>query len=585
MALETEPSPLKKNAEVQELDQVIIRFAGDSGDGMQLTGSMFTQNSALVGNDISTLPDFPAEIRAPAGTLPGVSGFQLNFSSFEIMTPGDAPAVLVAMNPAALKVNLKDLVPGGLVIINEDTFRANNLKKAGYETDPREGNSLDGYQVVSVPLTTQTQEAVKDTGISHKMASRCKNMYALGVMFWLYDRPLDDTEALIEKKFSKKPEIAAANKKALRAGYNFAETTELFQSQYRVGAATLAPGRYRMIMGNQATAMGFITAAHVAKKELFYGSYPITPASDVLHELSRHKSFGVKTFQAEDEIAAIGAVIGAAFAGSIAVTGTSGPGLALKSEALGLAVMTELPIVIINVQRGGPSTGLPTKTEQSDLLQVLFGRNGECPVVVPLLGRGDRLSPAGIRRHPAACTVRSADVGFARREGMHDLESQGRVVRRRGGADRTTGLRLVDLRRGIRTQDLLREELCMIRHGGEVEGPIDSDLPGASAPVVLGRQQDRLPERIAVSAPGTHLEIVVPGVARESRVDVEVAEEGHPVGIAVGTGLSRRLAQTGGHGEFCRVRRRALTGHDTESEGERRNGGKEEPGSLVLHID
>ena len=382
MALETETSSVRDRSPVQDLEHVIIRFAGDSGDGMQLTGSLFTHNSALVGNDISTLPDFPAEIRAPAGTLPGVSGFQLNFSSYEIMTPGDAPDVLVAMNPAALKVNLHDLVPGGLIILNEDTFRKNNLKKAGYDGDPREDGSLAGYQVVSMAITTRTQEAVIETGISHKMASRCKNMYALGVVFWLYDRPLEFTNRLIERKFAKKPEIAEANTKALLAGYHYAETAELFTSQYRVGKAELSPGTYRMIMGNEAAAIGFITGAQLAKKPLFYGSYPITPASDILHELSKHKAFNVKTFQAEDEIAAIGSVIGAAFGGALGITGTSGPGLALKSEALGLAVMMELPLVVINVQRGGPSTGLPTKTEQADLLQVLYGRNGECPVAV-----------------------------------------------------------------------------------------------------------------------------------------------------------------------------------------------------------
>jgi 2-oxoglutarate ferredoxin oxidoreductase subunit alpha len=349
---------------------------------MQVTGSMFTHNSALIGNDISTLPDFPAEIRAPAGTLPGVSGFQLNFSSFDIMTPGDAPDVLIAMNPAALKVNLGDMRPGSTIIVNSDMFRGNNLKKAGYEVDPREDGTLAGYQVISVPLSTLTLEAVKDTGISHKEAGRCKNMLALGLMLWLYDRRLDQPQRLIEAKFGKKPEVAAANVAALRAGYNYAETAEVFQTQYRVGRAQLEPGTYRMLMGNEATAMGFVTASQLAGLPLFYGSYPITPASDILHELARHKNLGVKTFQAEDEIAAIGAVLGAAFGGAIGLTGTSGPGIALKSESIGLAVMTELPLVIVDVQRGGPSTGLPTKTEQADLLQVMFGRNGECPVAI-----------------------------------------------------------------------------------------------------------------------------------------------------------------------------------------------------------
>ncbi|HLU48013.1 MAG TPA: 2-oxoacid:acceptor oxidoreductase family protein, partial [Planctomycetota bacterium] len=379
MTLDTEASSAQgaragKPENFKELQSVIIRFAGDSGDGMQLTGSMFTHSSALVGNDISTLPDFPAEIRAPAGTLPGVSGFQLNFSSLEILTPGDAPEVLVAMNPAALKTNLPDLMPGGLIILNEDMFRKNNLVKAKYEVDPREDGSLSGYTVVSVPISTLTLEAVKDTGISHKLAGRSKNMFALGIVFWLYDRPLEHAERAIERQFGKKsPEIAEANKRALLAGYNFAETAELFSGRVRVGRARLAPGTYRMVTGNQATALGIVAAASIAKKELVYASYPITPASDILHELSRHKNFGVKTFQAEDEIAAMGAAIGAAFGGAIGVTGTSGPGLALKSEAIGLAVMTELPVVIVDVQRGGPSTGLPTKTAQADLLQAYFG--------------------------------------------------------------------------------------------------------------------------------------------------------------------------------------------------------------------
>ncbi len=381
MATETQASPLPNDA-AKELENVIIRFAGDSGDGMQLTGSMFTHNSALVGNDISTLPDFPAEIRAPAGTLPGVSGFQLNFSSYDILTPGDAPSVLVAMNPAALKVNLSDLIPGGTVILNTDTFRKNNLVKAGYDADPREGDSLGGYHVISVPIGSLTQEAVKDTGISHKLAGRCKNMFALGMMLWMYDRPLDSTTRVLETKFAKKPEVAAANVKALQAGYNYADTAELFTNQFKVGKAKLEPGTYRMLMGNEATAMGFVAAAHLSGLDLFYGSYPITPASPILEGLAAFKHFGVKTFQAEDEIAAIGSAIGAAYAGAIGLTGTSGPGVALKGEAIGLAVMTELPVIVINVQRGGPSTGLPTKTEQSDLLQAMYGRNGECPAVV-----------------------------------------------------------------------------------------------------------------------------------------------------------------------------------------------------------
>ena len=365
-----------------EREGVVIRFAGDSGDGMQVTGSLFTQNSALVGYDISTFPDFPAEIRAPAGTLPGVSGFQLNFSSHDIRTPGDAPDALVAFNPAALKANLSDLRRGGVIILNEDTFRTNNLKKAGYEVDPREDESLAGYTVVEVPVTTLTSKAVEPVGLSHKEGLRAKNMFALGLVHWIYDRPLEKTIDLIEKKFAKKPKVFEANRLALQKGYDYGETQELMPRQTRVGKAELPKGKYRMMTGNEATAMGFIAGAKLAGRQLFYGSYPITPASDVLHYLSRHKGFGVKTFQAEAEIAAIGASIGASFGGALGLTGTSGPGLALKSEALGLAVMVELPLVVINVQRGGPSTGLPTKTEQADLLQAMFGRNGECPVCI-----------------------------------------------------------------------------------------------------------------------------------------------------------------------------------------------------------
>jgi 2-oxoglutarate ferredoxin oxidoreductase subunit alpha len=381
MSLKTEES-VPDERKIQEVESVVIRFAGDSGDGMQLTGSLFTQNSARVGNDISTLPDFPAEIRAPAGTLPGVSGFQLNFSSMNILTPGDAPEVLVAMNPAALKVNLGDLVPGGLIILNEDAFGKNNLKKAGYETDPRDGDGLAGYHVVSVPITKLNAEAVKPAGLSSKEGGRCKNMFALGLLLWVYDRPLEPTLRLLQAKFRSKAEVLEANRRALEAGFNYAETMELLPRQVHVSKMDLPRGTYRMITGNEATALGFVAASKLSGLPLFYGSYPITPASDILHELSRHKDFGVKTFQAEDEIAAVGAAIGASFGGALGLTGTSGPGIALKSEALGLAVMTELPLVVIDVQRGGPSTGLPTKTEQADLLQVLFGRNGECPLCV-----------------------------------------------------------------------------------------------------------------------------------------------------------------------------------------------------------
>jgi 2-oxoglutarate ferredoxin oxidoreductase subunit alpha len=367
---------------IQELESVTIRFAGDSGDGMQLTGTQFTNTSAIVGNDISTLPDFPAEIRAPAGSLPGVSGFQINFSNRDIRTPGDEPDVLVAMNPAALKVNLGDLVENGTIIVNTDAFTTNNLKKAGYDTSPLEDGSLAGYKVFQVPISTLNARALEATGLGKKMVDRSKNFFALGMMYWLYDRPLEPTIEWITSKFAKMADVAEGNVLALKAGYNFGDTTEMFHTHYRVRKAELAPGKYRKITGNEATAIGFVTAAELTGRPLFYGSYPITPASDILHELARYKSFGVKTFQAEDEIAAVGAAIGASFTGHIGLTGTSGPGVALKSEAIGLAVSTELPLIIVNVQRGGPSTGLPTKTEQADLLQAMFGRNGECPVAV-----------------------------------------------------------------------------------------------------------------------------------------------------------------------------------------------------------
>ena len=375
------PIALEKNLE--EVETVTIRFAGDSGDGMQLTGTQFTNTSAVLGNDISTLPDFPAEIRAPAGSLPGVSGFQLNFSSQDIKTPGDQPNVLVAMNPAALKVNLADLEEGGTLIVNTDGFTAENLKYANYASNPLEDNSLAGYRVHKLPISTLNMNALKgNVELSRKEIDRSKNFFALGVLYWLYDRPMDTTLSWIRTKFAKSPELAKANEIALKTGYNFADTTEVFTTHYTVKKAQIAPGKYRKLTGNEATAIGFIAASQLSGRPLFYGSYPITPASDILHELSRHKSFGVKTFQAEDEIAAVCAAIGASFAGQIGLTGTSGPGVALKQEAIGLAVMTELPLVIVNVQRGGPSTGLPTKTEQADLFQAVWGRNGECPALV-----------------------------------------------------------------------------------------------------------------------------------------------------------------------------------------------------------
>jgi 2-oxoglutarate/2-oxoacid ferredoxin oxidoreductase subunit alpha len=383
MSAVLEPPVETIDKQLEELDTVTIRFAGDSGDGMQLTGTQFTNTSAIVGNDISTLPDFPAEIRAPAGSLPGVSGFQLNFSNHDIRTPGDQPNVLVAMNPAALKVNLPDLEEGGTLIINVDEFTKDNLEKAAYASNPVEDGSLAGYRVHTLPISTLNLNALKgNVELSRKEMARSKNFFALGVLYWLYDRPLDPTLTWINDKFRKHPELAKANEVALKTGYNFAETTEVFTTHYKVKKAVIAPGRYRKITGNEATAIGFVTAAHLAGRHLFYGSYPITPASDILHELARHKNFGVKTFQAEDEIAAVCAAIGASFTGHVGLTGTSGPGVALKQEAIGLAVMTELPLVIVNVQRGGPSTGLPTKTEQADLFQAVWGRNGECPAIV-----------------------------------------------------------------------------------------------------------------------------------------------------------------------------------------------------------
>jgi 2-oxoglutarate/2-oxoacid ferredoxin oxidoreductase subunit alpha len=366
----------------KQLDRVTIRFAGDSGDGMQLTGSQFTRTAAAFGNDISTYPDFPAEIRAPAGSLPGVSGFQLSFSSTEIHTPGDAPDVLVAMNPAALKANIGELPAGGALIVNEDAFTASNLQKVGYAANPLTDGSLKQWNVFNVPISTLNGRALEGLGLTNKQVDLTKNFFALGLMFWLYERDMAATTAWIDDKFSKRPEIAEANKRALKAGYNFGETTEIFHERYIVPPAKLSPGHYRNITGNEATALGFVAASQLAKRDLFYGSYPITPASDILHQLAGYKNFGVKTFQAEDEIAAIGAAIGASYGGAMGMTASSGPGIALKSEALGLAVMVELPLVVVDVQRAGPSTGMPTKNEQADLLQVMYGRNSDSPVPI-----------------------------------------------------------------------------------------------------------------------------------------------------------------------------------------------------------
>ncbi len=363
------------------LESVVIRFCGDSGDGMQLVGTQFTNVSAVFGNDVSTLPDFPAEIRAPAGSLFGVSGYQLCFSSSEVFTPGDEVDTLVAMNPAALKTNLGDLKRGGTLIVNEDAFDKSNLTKAHYDENPLEvEGALPGYRLHKVPMTRLTRDAVEGLGLKVSEADRCKNFFALGLVYWLYDRDSGPTEEWIRSKFAKSPVVMEANLRALKAGFNYSYSTEQFTVHYQVPAAELEPGNYRKITGNEAVALGLVTAARLANKELFYGGYPITPASDILHELSRLKNFGVRTFQAEDEIAAITSVIGAAFGGALAITASSGPGIALKGEGIGLAVMTELPLVIVNVQRGGPSTGLPTKTEQSDLFLSYFGRNGDCPL-------------------------------------------------------------------------------------------------------------------------------------------------------------------------------------------------------------
>lgn len=367
---------------VRDIDEVTIRFAGDSGDGMQLTGSQFTDTTAIVGNDLSTLPDFPAEIRAPAGSLSGVSGFQLHFSSSDIQTPGDSPDVLVAMNPAALKVNLRDLKPNATIIANTNSFDTKNLKLAKFETNPLEDGTLSKYNVISIPLTQLTMSALEDLPLSLKEKEKCKNFFALGIMYWMYNRPIEITLKWLETKFKKKPDVMEANKRVLQAGYNYGDTTEIFTTRYDVKPAKLPKGIYRNVSGNEAAALGFVTASLKSGLPLFLGSYPITPASEILQELSKYKNFGVVTFQAEDEIAGVSSAIGAAFAGALGITSTSGPGLSLKTEAIGLAVMTELPLVIIDVQRGGPSTGLPTKTEQADLFQAMFGRHGESPVVV-----------------------------------------------------------------------------------------------------------------------------------------------------------------------------------------------------------
>ncbi len=379
MALTTIEIPKRKR---EIIENAVIRFCGDSGDGMQITGSQFTNTVALYGNDLATFPDFPAEIRAPAGTLPGVSGFQVHFSSSDVYTPGDSVDVLIAMNPAALKMNLADLKTNGILIVNLDDFQPNDLRKAQIVTNPLEDHSLDGYRLFAVELTKMTRAALKDLGLDAKSMDRCKNFFALGMCYWLYNRSMEPTHGWLEEKFKSKQQLVQANKLAMKAGYSYCEATEAFQISYEIPPAKLAPGVYRNISGNAALALGFVAASQKAGIPLFLGSYPITPASDILHELSMYKDFGVITFQAEDEIAAITSAIGAAYAGALGITSTSGPGMALKTEALGLAVAVELPLVICDIQRGGPSTGLPTKTEQADLLQALFGRNSEAPIPV-----------------------------------------------------------------------------------------------------------------------------------------------------------------------------------------------------------
>src|ERR1700752_1484834 len=385
--------------QVQGLDHVIIRFAGDSGDGMQLIGDRFTQETAVFGNDLSTLPNFPAEIRAPAGTLPGVSSFQLHFADHDILTPGDAPDVLIAMNPAALKANLKDLPRGKDLIVNTDEFTKRNLQKVGYAGNPLETGELSGGRGQEVPLTSLTVKALEHQDLSRKDAERAKNMFALGLLSWLYGRPSEGTLSFLEAKFGKKPEIYKANVTAFQAGWNYGETTEDFSVRYEVKPAPIAAGKYRNITGNLALAYGLIAAGQLAKLPLFLGSYPIPPASDILHELSKHKKFGVRTFQAEDEIAAASSALGAAFGGSLAITTTSGPGMLLKAETVNLAVSVELPLLVCDVQRAGPSTGMPTKTEQADLLQAMFGRNGESPVPI--------VAPAS----PAECFNAAIEAG------------------------------------------------------------------------------------------------------------------------------------------------------------------------------
>ena len=464
--------------QTEQLDQVIVRFAGDSGDGMQLTGDRFTTSSAHFGNDMATFPDFPAEIRAPAGTLNGVSAFQVHISDHDILTPGDAPNVLVAMNPAALKANLELMAKGTILLVNSDAFEERNLTKAGYAENPLSDGSLGAYTVYEVPMTSITQEVCKEAGVKPRDAERSKNFFALGLVSWLYTRPIDPTLEWITERFGSKPQVAEANRRAFRAGFDFGETAELFESNYEVRPATFEPGEYVQVTGNSALAWGLIAASRLAGLPLFLGSYPITPASDILHELSRRKEFGVRTFQAEDEIAGIGAALGAAFGGSLGVTTTSGPGLDLKSETIGLAINLELPLLIVDVQRGGPSTGLPTKTEQADLLHAMYGRHGEAPLPIIAPPEPERLLRRRHRGDPAGRQVPHAGDPALRR-----LPGQwGRAVaparRRRPPADRPR------LRHGAESHRRRRHGQLLALHPGRRDpgppvGPAGSAGPRA----------------------------------------------------------------------------------------------------------
>jgi len=542
---------------VEQLDQVTIRFAGDSGDGMQLTGARFTSETAQLGNDLSTLPDFPAEIRAPAGSLPGVSGFQIHFADHDILTPGDKPDVLVAMNPAALRANIDDLEPGATVIVDSHDFSTRNLARAGYADNPLEDDSLETFAVHPVDLTTLTVEAVKEFGLSRKDASRAKNMFALGLLSWMYGRPTESTIEFLQTRFASKTELRDANITAFRTGWNFGETTEAFAVSYEIKPAVMQPGRYRNITGNVALSYGIVAAGQLSGLSVFLGSYPITPASDILHELSKHKRFGVTTFQAEDEISGIGAALGASFGGALGVTTTSGPGVALKSETIGLAVMLELPLLICDIQRGGPSTGLPTKTEQSDLLQAMFGRNGEAPVpiVAPrspadcfdaaleavriavtyrtpvmLLSDGYLANGSEPWRLPEVADLTSIDPAFAAADGEQPFQPYARdpqTLARPWAIPGTAGLehRIGGLEKADRTGDISYEpanhDLMVRTRQTKVDGiaktipPLEVDDPGAAR----GR-----PARILMLGWGSTYGPIGAAVRRARRDGIAVAQ-------------------------------------------------------------